>query len=121
MKTHNVKEGNQGEALAVAFLTNANHRICERNYKKQSGEIDLITLDGDTLVFVEVKYRKNLDYGYPREAVTVAKQRRISKTALWYIKEKKLYDCNVRFDVIEIYFDKDGQQIINHLENAFTY
>lgn len=121
MKAYNVKKGNQGEELAVAFLTNINHRICERNYKKQSGEIDLITWDGETLVFVEVKYRRNLDYGYPREAVTAAKQKRIAKTALWYIKEKQLYDCSVRFDVIEIYFEQDGRQVINHLENAFSF
>ncbi|MBC3796564.1 YraN family protein [Acetobacterium tundrae] len=121
MKTHNVKKGNQGEELAVAFLENANHRIRERNYKRPSGEVDLITDDCDTIVFVEVKYRRNLQYGYPREAVNRSKQKRILKTALWYLKEKKIADYNVRFDVIEIYFEEDGQQIINHFENAFCF
>ncbi|WP_243136687.1 YraN family protein [Acetobacterium paludosum] len=121
MKTHNVKKGNQGEELAAAFLENANHRIRERNYKKPSGEVDLITEDGDTIVFVEVKYRRNLQYGYPREAVNRSKQKRILKTALWYLKEKKIADYNIRFDVIEIYFEDDGQQIINHFENAFCF
>ena len=121
MKTHNIKKGNAGEALAVKFLKNANHLICFQNYKKLSGEIDLITQDGETLVFVEVKYRKNLDYGYPREAVNRSKQKRIAKTALWYLKEKRLDDVNVRFDVIEIYYLADGEQVINHFENAFTF
>lgn len=121
MKTHNVKKGNEGEELAVAFLRNANHLICERNYKKRSGEIDLITQDQDTLVFVEVKYRKNLAFGYPREAVTRTKQKRISKTALWYLKEKQIDDYNIRFDVIEIYYQEDGERVINHFENAFTF
>ena len=121
MKTHNLKKGNAGEELAVSFLKNANHLICARNYKKQSGEIDIITRDGDTLVFIEVKYRKNLEYGYPREAVNRAKQKRIAKTALWYLKEKKLEDVNVRFDVIEIYFMNDGTQVINHFEGAFSF
>lgn len=121
MKTHNAKKGKAGEELAVAFLNNTNHRICGRNYKKPSGEIDLITQDGDTLVFIEVKYRKNLDYGYPREAVNRAKQKRIAKTALWYLKEQRLDDVNIRFDVIEIYYCSDGEQVINHLENAFSF
>ncbi|AWW25414.1 YraN family protein [Acetobacterium carbinolicum] len=121
MKTHNLKKGKAGEALAVTFLENINHRICQMNYKKPSGEIDLITQDGDTLVFVEVKYRKNLDYGYPREAVNRAKQKRIAKTALWYLKEKQLDDVSVRFDVIEIYYGLDGEQVINHFENAFSF
>lgn len=121
MKTHNVKKGKAGEDLAVAFLTNSDHLLREMNYKKPSGEIDLITQDGDTLVFVEVKYRKNLKYGYPREAVNCAKQKRIAKTALWYLKENKLEDINVRFDVVEIYFMSDGTQVINHFEGAFSF
>ncbi|PKM61460.1 MAG: YraN family protein [Firmicutes bacterium HGW-Firmicutes-4] len=121
MKTHNVKKGNAGEALAVAFLKNADHQIRDRNYKKPSGEIDLITQDGDTLVFIEVKYRKNLDYGYPREAVNRAKQKRIAKTALWYLKEQQLDDVNIRFDVVEIYYSQDGEQVINHFESAFSF
>ncbi|PKM53616.1 MAG: YraN family protein [Firmicutes bacterium HGW-Firmicutes-3] len=121
MKTHNLKKGNAGEALAVTYLENANHHICDRNYKKASGEIDIVTQDGDTLVFIEVKYRKNLEYGYPREAVNRAKQKRITKTALWYLKEKKLEDVNVRFDVIEIYFTSAGTQVINHFEGAFSF
>ena len=121
MKTHNVKKGTAGEELAASFLKNAGHRICVRNYKKASGEIDLISQDGDTLVFIEVKYRKNLDYGYPREAVNRAKQKRIAKTALWYLKEKQLDDIPVRFDVVEIYYCSDGEQVINHFENAFSF
>lgn len=121
MKTHNVKKGKAGEELAVAFLKNIGHRICKTNYPKASGEIDLITQEGDTLVFVEVKYRKNLDYGFPREAVNRTKQKRIAKTALWYIKEQQLDDVNIRFDVIEIYYCSDGEQVINHFENAFSF
>lgn len=121
MKTHNIKKGNAGEALAVAFLKNANHLICDQNYKKPSGEIDIITRDGDTMVFIEVKFRKNLEFGYPREAVNRTKQKRIMKTALWYLKEKKLEDINVRFDVIEIYFEQNEKQVINHFEGAFSF
>ena len=120
MKTHNLKKGNEGEDLAITFLKNANHLIVHRNYKKTSGEIDIISQDGDTLVFIEVKYRRNLEYGYPREAVTRSKQKRITKTALWYLKEKQIDDFNIRFDVIEIYYQDDGELVINHFEHAFT-
>lgn len=119
MKTHNYKKGCQGEELAIQFLIENNYEILQRNYKRPSGEIDIISNINDTIVFIEVKFRKNLDYGYPREAVNVKKQKRIGKTALWYLKEKNLFDFGVRFDVLEIYFEDDGQRIINHFENAF--
>lgn len=120
MKTHNYQKGHQGEDLAISFLIDANYEILDRNYKRSTGEIDIVTKKEDTIVFVEVKYRKNLDYGYPRESVTVKKQKRIGKTAQWYLKERKLFDVGVRFDVLEIYFEDDGQRIINHFENAFA-
>lgn len=119
MKTHNYTKGHQGEDLGVIFLTNANYVILDRNYKRPSGEIDIIGKKEDTIVFVEVKYRKNLNYGFPREAVNLSKQKRIGKTALWYLKEKKLFDVSVRFDVLEIYFEDDGKRVINHYEHAF--
>ncbi|MDK2904536.1 MAG: putative endonuclease [Eubacteriaceae bacterium] len=120
MKTYNRKKGNQGELIAEVFLKNQGYRIRDKNYFKKSGEIDLIVEKGQYIIFVEVKFRNNLDYGYPREAVTVSKQKKILKTALWYIKEKRLDQFGFRFDVIEIYFE-NGQQRINHLENAFSY
>jgi len=119
MKTQNYQKGQQGEELAVAFLTNANYRVLDRNYKRSTGEIDIVIQKEATIVFVEVKYRKNLKYGFPREAVNLSKQKRIGKTALWYLKEKKLFDVSVRFDVLEIYFEDDGKRVINHYENAF--
>ncbi|WKY48840.1 YraN family protein [Eubacteriaceae bacterium ES3] len=120
MKTYNRKKGNQGEALAAQYLINKGYQILESNYLKKTGEIDLIALDNETIIFIEVKYRDNLDFGYPREAVTRNKQKKILKTALWYIKEKSLDMFGFRFDVIEIYFE-NSEQIINHFENAFTY
>lgn len=120
MKEYNYKKGKTGEKLARRYLENKGYLIRESNYKKPTGEIDLILEDKETVIFVEVKYRKNLDFGYPREAVTTGKQKRILKTALWYIKEKKLDNYGFRFDVIEIYFDQDEQRI-NHFEHAFTY
>ena len=75
----------------------------------------MIALDGQTVVFVEVKHRATLKYGYPAEAVTRHKQYKISQAAASYIKYKSLYDSPARFDVIEVLDNK----FINHIENAF--
>ncbi|GHV01217.1 UPF0102 protein [Clostridia bacterium] len=104
-----------GEMSAVQLLERKGYRILESNYKCPLGEIDAIALDGETLVFVEVKHRSTLKYGYPAEAVTPHKQYKISQVAAAYIKRKGLYDRAARFDVIEVL---DGKWI-NHIENAF--
>lgn len=119
MKTYNSQKGNTGEVLGEKYFINQSYSIRHKNYRKSVGEIDLIVEKEETIVFVEVKYRRNLNYGYPKEAVNYSKQKRISKAALWYLKEMDLFDYNVRFDVLEIYFDDEGQQVINHFENAF--
>ena len=120
MKRYNYKKGQSGEQIACRYLENKGYVLRDSNYKKSTGEIDLILEKEEVIIFVEVKFRRNLDYGYPREAVNVSKQKRILKTALWYIKEKRLDNYGFRFDVVEIYFDQKDQ-IINHLKHAFTY
>ena len=108
-------EGTWGEALAAEYLRQRGCRHC------RFGEIDLIAWDGDVLCFVEVKTRSNTDMGLPREYVTPAKQRRLKKTALYYLCEKQL-DCPARFDVAEVYADSPYSREnvrIEYLENAF--
>ena len=90
----------------------------ERNYAARGGEIDIIALDGDTTVFVEVKYRESDVSGYPSEAVTEKKQERIIKTAMKYISETG--NDNIRFDVAEI-MDRNGRKYIRYIENAFEW
>ena len=80
------------------------------------GEIDLIAKMNGELVFIEVKSRSNINYGYPCEAVNYKKKRKITNVAKYYILDNSLEDISVRFDVIEIYLtDKK----INHIVNAF--
>ena len=74
--------GTKEEALAAAFLEKQGYQILERNFRCRLGEIDLIARDGSTLVFVEVKYRKNADFGTPAEAVNRKKQLTICETAI---------------------------------------
>lgn len=109
--------GNYGENVAAGYLAGKGYAVLEKNYKRGHGEIDIIARDGEYIVFIEVKYRKNLSVGEPREAVTRAKQRAIIGAALYYIAENSLDSCDFRFDVIEVF----GKELldINHIENAF--
>lgn len=106
--------GVTGEREAKEFLVKKDYKIVKMNFTCKIGEIDIIAMDKDTLVFVEVKARNTAMFGLPREAVTAQKQYKIRRIAELYIQRYSSPDQKVRFDVIEILGDK-----ITHLENAF--
>ena len=106
--------GGEGEADARAFLEKKGAKVLEMNFRRPTGEIDIIAQSRGMLLFVEVKRRSSLRYGRPAEAVDRAKQAHILRTAALYMQEKGLADARVRFDVIEVL--PDG---IRHIENAF--
>jgi putative endonuclease len=108
--------GRRGEAQARAFLEKKGYAFVCANYRTKMGELDLVMRKGDCVVFVEVKKRSRSDYGLPQEFVTAAKQLKVVKTALLYIKLKRLVGLNFRFDVVAI--GEDDR--IEHIENAFT-
>ena len=113
--------GTWGEVQVANYLRKNRYRLVAHSYHCRFGEIDLIAMDGKTLCFVEVKTRSNLSMGLPREYVTPAKQRRIKKTALFYLAAHDL-DCPARFDVAEVYAEKPGDKNsvrIEYLEDAF--
>lgn len=111
--------GKTGEKAAAKHLRKNGHKILAENYKNRSGEIDLITRHRDTTVFVEVKTRKTISHGSALAAVTVRKQKQISKVALEYLSNKNLLETDARFDVVSVQFEENGKCIIEHLENAF--
>lgn len=115
--------GQKGEDLAAAYLLNAGYRIVVRNYRNQYGEIDIIALSltkkTKTLVFVEVKTRKNTLFSHPSEAVTRKKQLQISKVALEYLAKNNLTEVAARFDVVAIILPDNGPPQIDLIENAF--
>ena len=113
------KTGDKGEDIAASILVKKGYEIVERNYRYGKGEIDIIAKDDDVLVFIEVKTRKNLEYGPPELAVTKNKQRQIRKIAEAYLYEKKIKDINCRLDVVAIQFYQNQKPRINHIENAF--
>ncbi|OGT97808.1 MAG: YraN family protein [Gammaproteobacteria bacterium RIFOXYB2_FULL_38_6] len=108
--------GSQAESKALAFLKTQGLKLLERNFRCKLGEIDLIMQDKDFTVFVEVKYRKIINFGEPVETVTKSKQRKIIKAATFYLQQKDLFDkVPCRFDVVGIL--DDGQ--INWIKDAF--
>jgi putative endonuclease len=112
------KLGQAGEALAERHLKKMGYRILERNYRTRLGEIDLIARDNGTLVFVEVKTRRSEKYGSPRFAITPHKQKKLSVTALSYLKQTCQIDCKARFDVVLINTGGGAPQI-ETIQNAF--
>jgi len=107
-----------GQHNAEFFLQNKGYQTLERNYRIKTGEIDLIVTIDNYIVFVEVKFRRNLTHGFPCEAVNAKKQHRIIKTAEHYITIRQLVDKDFRFDVVEI-LEQNGQMYAKHIENAF--
>ena len=113
---NNIEKGRLGEEIALKYIISKGGTIVEKNYRTKMGEIDLIVKMNGELVFIEVKSRSNINYGYPCEAVNYKKKRKITNVAKYYILDNSLEDISVRFDVIEIYLtDKK----INHIVNAF--
>ncbi len=107
--------GIKGETSAKEYLISKGYKVLECNYKNNLGEIDIIAKQDNTLVFVEVKKRQSLKYGYPREAVNYYKQQKIRRVAMVYLKQIGLFDkIAVRFDVVDILGNK-----ITHIQNAF--
>ncbi len=111
--------GRAGEKEAERFLKKKGYRIVERNYRTRHGEIDIVALDGDTLVFVEVKTRLSHGFGIPQDSVDRRKMAHIIKASKYYITENPtLKDHNVRFDVVGITIDKEGLKF-EHIPHAF--
>jgi putative endonuclease len=94
--------GNTGEAWAAKQLRRRGYRVVARNFRAAGAEIDLVALDGATLVFVEVKARRSQAAGSPGEAVTFQKQQRIRRAAVIFADRKGLAERPMRFDVVSI-------------------
>ena len=112
--------GQRGEAAAARFLRRHGYRIVAHSDRSALGEIDLIAIDDRTIVFVEVKTRQGQMAGHPAEAVDAAKQARLTRLALAYLKRHRLLEHPARFDVVAITWPAGSRRpTIEHYRNAF--
>ena len=118
MKTLNKLTGNLGEKLAAEYLENLGYKILERNWRYSNiGEIDIIALDKNTLVFVEVKTRKSLNFGHPFEAIDEKKYNQVKLIAKAYILQSKNKYKTCRIDGISVILSASPK--IDHIKNLF--
>ena len=112
--------GRRGEDAAARFLRRRGYTIVARGQRGQIGELDLVAVDGRTVVFIEVKTRATHEAGHPADAVDDQKQRRLTRLAVAYMKRHDLLECSARFDVVAITWPDNGRRpTIEHFENAF--
>lgn len=118
-----VSIGNLGEEAAVKAIKKQGYKVIERNYRTKMGEIDIIARDGEYTCFIEVRLRKNNDFGSPADTIDINKQRKIIRTAQYYAVTKKIYDTPMRFDAVLINADAKGGKLTNIkteiIKNAF--
>ena len=110
--------GRRGERAAEKYLRRIGYRIVERNFRAAGAEIDLVAMDGDVLVFVEVKTRQSRAAGAPEEAVDARKQARMRRAAEAFARRYRADEVEMRFDIIAV--DASGARLeIELLRNAF--
>lgn len=113
--------GRKGEKQAERLLRRRHYRIVCRNYRCPAGEIDLVVLDGKTIVFVEVKTRSGDEHADPADAVNPHKQRRLSRSARCFIQQTRSQGRACRFDVVTVVVQPDNKMDIQHYQNAFEF
>jgi len=101
-RSQRIKTGRWGETTALSFLASKGYSLLQRNFRSPDGEIDLVMVKDDELVFVEVKTRTTSDFGFPEEAVDDEKLEHIEAAAGWYLLEHAEYEDNWRFDVVAV-------------------
>ncbi|HTU69148.1 MAG TPA: YraN family protein [Candidatus Baltobacteraceae bacterium] len=107
------RKGRRGEDVAAAFLTECGYRVIARNLRTPGGEIDLVAVDGSTLVFVEIKRREGHTFGSALAAVDARKRHRLRAIAADYA-QIVAPRARIRFDIVTI----DGNRLALH-RNAF--
>lgn len=115
-----LSKGHAYEKVAEQYLTQKGFHLKARNYHTRRGEIDLIMQDNNTIVFIEVKYRKSSTYGSAEESITKTKQEKIIFSARHFMTKFNIWNMNARFDVITIKPSASDKLEINWLKNAFN-
>jgi putative endonuclease len=111
--------GQTGERLAEVFLRARGYRTLTRHFVTPVGELDLVMLDRDTVVFVEVKARRDRAFADPEDAVGSQKQRCLTRAAKWFLQQRGLGDRPCRFDVVTVIVAPPAVPEICHYPDAF--
>ena len=111
--------GREGEAAAREHLLAQGYGEIVSNYRCSLGEIDLVVLDGDTVVFVEVKSKRGTFRGRPEEMLTAAKRRRLTLLARFFLARRHWQGRPARFDVVTVDWEEGGRGRLTHYRNAF--
>ena len=117
MQTKKQEKGQKGEQMAADYLRSKGYQILETNWRVGHLEVDIIAIDGDMLVFAEVKTRSSSAFGSPEVFVDIAKQRHLIRAANVFIGKSGI-GKEVRFDIISIVLG-EGAKSIKHIEDAF--
>lgn len=118
MKAVHLKQGEDAELACCNHLRSQGLKLIDSNFSCRYGEIDIIMLDKKVLVFVEVRFRKNNNFGGGLESITASKQRKLRKTAELYLQQNNRYE-NARFDVVSM--SKNNQTNKNRQEYTFEW
>lgn len=119
-KPLHLRHGLMGERAAKKELKKNGLKFLAANFASDHGEIDLIFRDQDCLVFVEVKTRSSEDWTRPARAVDKEKQRRLSLTAMEYLRLLKYPEVKIRFDIVEVLLSEGAVRELRHLPNTFS-
>jgi putative endonuclease len=112
--------GERGELAAKKFLKSLGYVIIAHGTRGPFGELDIIAVDGKTVVFVEVKTRRSHDAGHPADAVDLRKRRRLTRLALAYLKRHELLENRARFDIVAVTWSLgEKKPMIEHFKYAF--
>ena len=118
MKAEHLKQGEDAEAACCKYLKSQGLKLVDKNFNCRAGEIDIIMLDKKTLVFVEVRFRKNNTFGGGLESVTYSKQKKLRQTAELYLQQNNQHK-NARFDVVSM--SKNTQTKLNKQIYTFDW
>lgn len=118
MKAEHLKQGEDAEAACCEYLRSQGLKAVDKNFHCRHGEIDIIMLHEKMLVFVEVRYRKNNNFGGGLESITAAKQLKLRKSAELYLQKNQRYK-NARFDVVSM--SKTNQTSGNQQKYIFEW
>lgn len=118
MSNQKIQEGREGERIAAQYLAKKGYKIIDKNFRCKNGEIDIIAIGDNMLVFVEVKTRGSEEFGTPLEAINYRKLKSLTRVAQYYKLTHAKLPEQLRIDAISIKLPKDQYPIvIEHVEN----